>query len=117
MFSLTRFVLLPFSLFLSHVEIAVWGVIWLIQAIIFFALGVIVGLVAFKVGSRPSSFNFAYRHIAISCGAENTIVTLSSRSRLVFGSIIDVPQLSRSNTYYFWSRGIGSVNTDFLYLS
>lgn len=27
----------------------VWGVIWLIQAIIFFALGVIVGLVAFKV--------------------------------------------------------------------
>lgn len=27
----------------------VWGVIWLIQAFIFFALGVIVGLVAFKV--------------------------------------------------------------------
>ncbi|KAG6820466.1 hypothetical protein H0H93_016761 [Arthromyces matolae] len=26
----------------------VWGVIWLIQALIFFALGVIVGLVAFK---------------------------------------------------------------------
>ncbi|KAK7037486.1 hypothetical protein VNI00_010978 [Paramarasmius palmivorus] len=26
----------------------VWGVIWLIQAFIFFALGVIVGLVAFK---------------------------------------------------------------------
>jgi hypothetical protein len=28
----------------------VWGVIWLIQAIIMFAVGVIVGLVAFKVG-------------------------------------------------------------------
>jgi hypothetical protein len=27
---------------------SVWGVIWLIQAFIFFALGVIVGLVAFK---------------------------------------------------------------------
>jgi len=27
----------------------VWGVIWLIQATIFFALGIIVGLVAFKV--------------------------------------------------------------------
>lgn len=31
---------------------AVWGFIWLIQAIIFFGLGVIVGLVAFKVCSR-----------------------------------------------------------------
>jgi len=30
----------------------VWGFIWLIQAFIFFALGVIVGLVAFKVRSR-----------------------------------------------------------------
>jgi hypothetical protein len=30
----------------------VWGVIWLIQAFIFFALGVIVGLVAFKESAR-----------------------------------------------------------------
>jgi len=29
--------------------ILVWGFIWMIQAVIFFALGVIVGLVAFKV--------------------------------------------------------------------
>jgi len=30
--------------------ILVWGFIWMIQAVIFFALGVIVGLVSFKVG-------------------------------------------------------------------
>jgi len=29
--------------------ILVWGFIWMIQAVIFFALGVIVGLVSFKV--------------------------------------------------------------------
>lgn len=31
----------------------VWGVIWLIQAIVFFGLGVIVGLVSFKVHPSP----------------------------------------------------------------
>jgi len=39
----------------------VWGVIWLIQAIIFFALGVIVGLVAFKESAaeqKTSSHHF-----------------------------------------------------------
>ena len=35
--------------FPNNRHISVWGVIWLIQALIFFALGVIVGLVAFKV--------------------------------------------------------------------
>ena len=33
----------------NNPHISVWGVVWLIQALIFFALGVIVGLVAFKV--------------------------------------------------------------------
>lgn len=34
----------------------VWGVIWLIQAAIFFALGIIVGLVAFKVGTPVTPY-------------------------------------------------------------
>lgn len=45
----------------------VWGVIWLIQAIVFFALGIIVGLVAFKVPSSlfstyPLPLNILYNH-------------------------------------------------------
>jgi hypothetical protein len=32
-------------------EITVWGVIWLIIAFIFFVAGILVGLVAFKVGN------------------------------------------------------------------
>jgi hypothetical protein len=39
---------------ICHVTL-VWGVIWLIQAIIFFVAGIIVGLVAFKV-SPPVTF-------------------------------------------------------------
>ncbi|TDL18475.1 hypothetical protein BD410DRAFT_774923 [Rickenella mellea] len=56
----------------------VWGVIWLIQAFIFFALGIIVGLVAFKESAAqqkedskhflpvPGSKNAAFPSIAIS---------------------------------------------------
>jgi hypothetical protein len=42
---------------------SVWGVIWLIQALIFFAVGVIVGLVAFKV--TPLTF---YVLTDLTCG-------------------------------------------------
>jgi len=35
----------------------VWGVIWLIQALIFFALGVIVGLVAFKQSAKQQKID------------------------------------------------------------
>jgi hypothetical protein len=34
---------------------AVWGVIWLIIAFCFFGLGIIVGLVAFKVSNQSES--------------------------------------------------------------
>ena len=49
----------PFPIFLHRSLFSinyhsVWGVIWLIQALIFFALGIIVGLVAFKVHSIHS---------------------------------------------------------------
>ena len=35
----------------AHKIPAVWGVIWLIQAFVFFAAGIIIGIVAFKVRS------------------------------------------------------------------
>lgn len=51
----------------------VWGVIWLIQAFVFFAAGIIVGLVSFKVrfdGPHADAFNdaqhlFSFFHLAI----------------------------------------------------
>lgn len=43
------FSITPFANYHSFIHV-VWGVIWLLQAIIFFAAGIIVGLVAFKVG-------------------------------------------------------------------
>lgn len=39
-----------FTSYLEQTSIIVWGVIWLIIAIGFFAGGILVGLVAFKVG-------------------------------------------------------------------
>jgi len=38
----------------------VWGVIWLIQAIIYFALGIIVGLLAFKENSQQQASDAAH---------------------------------------------------------
>jgi hypothetical protein len=35
----------------------VWGFIWLVQAFVYFALGVVVGLVAFKVSSPIAFFS------------------------------------------------------------
>jgi hypothetical protein len=40
-----------FTHFFFFFEYLVWGFIWLVQAITYFALGVIIGLVAFKVGN------------------------------------------------------------------
>ena len=39
---------------------AVWGVIWLIVAVAFFAGGVLVGLVAFKVRYFPSAYDLRF---------------------------------------------------------
>jgi hypothetical protein len=45
--------LLQFTHFYS-----VWGVIWLVQAIVYFGLGLIVGLLVFKVSLSDSPFFF-----------------------------------------------------------
>ena len=38
---------------------AVWGVIWLVIAFLFFILGILVGIVAFKVRTRSLASPFA----------------------------------------------------------
>lgn len=46
--------------------IAVWGVLWLVIAFVFFALGIIVGLVAFKVTHLPPLIRSSICHFLIS---------------------------------------------------
>jgi hypothetical protein len=119
MLSLTRFMLclIP-MLFFTHLN-SVWGVIWLIQALIFFALGIIVGLVAFKV-SVPVALCFPtqlIRLLAIGCRAKNTVITFPTRSWLVFWFTIDIPRHSHGDAYDCRIRSIGtSVNIYFLTL-
>lgn len=55
---------------------------------------------------RSSSLsNFAYMCVGVGCAAENRILALPSRSRLVFGVVIDIPQRSGCGTHQLriWS--------------
>jgi len=62
----------------------VWGVIWLIQAFIFFALGIIVGLVAFKESSETQKE--ASKHFLPVPGSSNgSAMSVSSPSMITIG--------------------------------
>ncbi|KIY48278.1 hypothetical protein FISHEDRAFT_43437 [Fistulina hepatica ATCC 64428] len=63
----------------------VWGVIWLVQAFVFFALGIIVGLVAFKVSSCITGFLKS----TIDCYHRKT--RLSKKQRQMISCLYPVP--------------------------